>query len=71
MIDVPVVVLLAVTVPSVPMVATVVVTLLQVPPVVASVSKVDAPSHREKIPLMAAGWVLTVTITVDTQLPIV
>ena len=64
-------VLLAVTVPSVPTVATVVVTLLQVPPAVTSVSKVDAPSHKEKVPLIAAGWVFTVTITVAAQAPIV
>ena len=50
--------------PSVPMVATVVVTLVQVPPVVASVSKVDDPSHKAKAPDMAAGCVFTVITVV-------
>ena len=63
--------LLAVTVPSVPIVATLVVPLLHVPPAVASVSNVDAPSHNENVPEMAAGCVFTVTTTVAAQLPIV
>ena len=71
MVEVPVVVLLAVSVPSVPMVATDVVVLLHMPPPVASVSNVTDPSHKEKLPSMAVGCVFTVTVVVAAQLPIV
>ena len=67
----PVVVPLAVSVPSVPMVATDVAVLLHMPPLVASVSNVADPSHNEKVPSIAVGWVFTVTVVVAAQLPIV
>ena len=67
---VPVVVLLAVTVPFVPILILRSL-LLQVPPDVASVSSVVEPSHKEKVPDIAAGCVTTVTIVVDAQAPIV
>src|SRR5436305_483069 len=51
------------------MVATVVTVLLHAPPATASVSVVVEPSHKEKLPDMAAGWVFTVTIVVTAQLP--
>ena len=40
--------------------------LLQVPPVVASVSVVVKPAHTVKVPAMATGGALTVTVAVDT-----
>ena len=61
---VPVVVLLAVTVPSVPIPATPLTVLLHVPPPTASVSKVEDPSHKEKLPSIALGCVATVTTVV-------
>ena len=64
MVDVPIVVPLAVTVPSVPTVATVVVVLVHPPPEVASVSAVVAPSHTLAVPVMAAGCTFTVTTVV-------
>ena len=63
-VDVPTLILLAVTVPSVPTVATVVVVLLHVPPPVASVSAVVAPSHNVGVPVIATGCVFTVTTVV-------
>ena len=62
---------LAVSVPSVPIVATEVAVLLQMPPLVASVSNVADPSHKEKLPSIAVGCVFTVTVAVAAQLPIV
>ena len=69
MVEVPVLIVLAVTVPPVLIVATVVVTLLHTPPPVASVSVIDAPWQMGVLPLIAAGKVVTVTICVATQLP--
>ena len=67
-VEVPTLILLAVTVPSVPTVATVVVVLLHVPPPVASVSAVVAPWHTLAMPVIATGCVFTVTTVVAKQL---
>ena len=52
-----------------PIVATGVMLLLQVPPVVASLSKVVAPTHTLAVPVIAGGPEVTVTVVVDIQLP--
>ena len=50
-----------------PMVATDVLPLLQVPPLVASVKVVVAPTHAERVPEIAAGIALTVNALVAAQ----
>lgn len=50
-----------------PMVAVEALLVLHVPPVVASVSVVDAPTHTLAVPDMAAGSGLTVTVRVTKQ----
>lgn len=51
-----------------PIVATKVLPLVQVPPVVALVSVVVAPTHTVKVPVGAGGLALTVT-TVEAMQP--
>ena len=57
-----------VTIPVVePTVATVVLSLVQMPPEVASLSKVVRPTHAAGVPVIGAGTGLTVTTTVAIQ----
>ena len=58
------------TIPVVPIVATPVLALVHVPPPVASASVVVAPVQTVRVPVMAAGVVLTVTILVAKQPPL-
>lgn len=55
------------TVPVEPIVATPVVPLLQVPPPVALLRDDVAPVHTSSVPAIAAGVVLTVTVTTFEQ----
>ena len=59
------------TIPVLPTVATAVLELVQTPPPVASVNGDVVPWQIVVDPPIAAGWVFTVTVVVDTQLPIV
>ena len=55
--------------PVTDMVATLTFWLFQLPPDTESVSIAEPSSHRESAPFITAGWVLTVTIAVDTHVP--
>ena len=50
-----------------PMVATGVVPLVQVPPMLRSLSRVVAPIHTDKVPVMFTGSGFTVTTLVTKQ----
>jgi len=60
-----------VTFPEAFTVPTAVLELDQVPPAIALVSAVDEPTHTLVRPVIAPGWVLTVTIAVTKHVPMV